>query len=54
MGLWLPVNPGTRKVHIYLSVGGDAPPVPVPSRLVRLQQRDDGFDAGALFLGGAE
>ena len=37
--------------HIFLSPGGDAPPVPVPSRLVRLQPREDGYEAGALFLG---
>ncbi len=52
MGLLLPVKPAGRKVVIYLSVAGDAPPAPVPSRLVRLQVRDEGFEAGALFLGG--
>src|SRR5205823_3595966 len=51
MGLLLPIRPATRKVHIYLSPGGAAPPVPVPSRLVRLQPREDGIEAGALFLG---
>ena len=52
MGLLLPVKPAGRKVIIYLSVADDAPPAPVPSRLVRLQARDEGFEAGALFLGG--
>jgi len=52
MGLLLPVKPVGRKIIIYLSVADDAPPAPVPSRLVRLQARDEGFEAGALFLGG--
>ncbi len=52
MGLLLPVKPAGRKVIIYLSVADDAPPAPVPSRLVRLQERDEGFEVGALFLGG--
>ena len=52
MGLLLPVKPSGRKVVIYLSVADDAPPAPVPSRLVRLQARDEGFKAGGLFLGG--
>ena len=30
MGLWLPVKPATRRVVIYSSPGGDAPPAPVP------------------------
>ena len=51
MGLVLPERPNSRRVHIFLSPGGDAPPVPVPSRLVRLQPREDGYEAGALFLG---
>jgi hypothetical protein len=54
MGLLLPVKPAGRKVLIYLSPGGDAPPVPVPSRLVRLQASEEGFEAGALFLGGED
>jgi serine/threonine protein kinase len=52
MGLFLPVKPSSRQVVIYLSPDGDAPPTAVPSRLVRLEERDDGYEAGALFLGG--
>ncbi len=52
MGLLLPVKPATRKVLIHLSLADDAPPTAVPARLVRLQPRDEGFEAGALFLGG--
>jgi hypothetical protein len=39
------------RVHICLSPGGDAPPAAVPSRLVRITPRQDGYEAGALFLG---
>jgi serine/threonine protein kinase len=52
MGLFLPYKPATRQVVIYLSPDGDAPPTAVPSHLVRLEERDDGYEAGALFLGG--
>jgi serine/threonine protein kinase len=51
MGLFLPVKPSSRQVVIYLSPGGDAAPTAVPSHLVRLEERDDGYEAGALFLG---
>jgi hypothetical protein len=50
MGLLLPERPPGRRVFVYLSAG-DAP-VPVPSRLVRVQPREDGYEAGALFLVG--
>jgi hypothetical protein len=52
IGLFLPVKPSTRQVVIYLSPDGEAAPTAVLSRLVRLEERDDGYDAGALFLGG--
>ena len=52
MGLFLPVKPSTRQVVIYLSPDGEAAPTAVLSRLVRLEERDGGYDAGALFLGG--
>ena len=53
MGLFLPVKPSTRQVIIYLSPGEDAPPTAVLSRLVRLEESDGGYEAGAIFLGGA-
>jgi serine/threonine protein kinase len=52
MGLFLPIKPSTRQVVIYLSPDGDAAPTAVLSRLVRLEERDGGYEAGALFLGG--
>ncbi len=52
MGLFLPFKPSSRQVLIYLTPGGDAAPTPVPSRLVRVEKREDGYEAGALFLGG--
>jgi serine/threonine protein kinase len=52
IGLLLPVKPASRRVIVLLPSGGDAPPAPVPARLVRVQPRDDGYEAGALFLGG--
>jgi serine/threonine protein kinase len=52
MGLFLPVKPSTRQVIIYLSPGEDAAPTAVLSRLVRLEESDGGYEAGALFLGG--
>jgi hypothetical protein len=51
MGLFLPVKPSTRQVIVYLSPGGEEEPTAVPSRLVRLEERDGGYEAGALFLG---
>jgi serine/threonine protein kinase len=52
MGLFLPVKPPTRQVVIYLSPDEDTAPTAVLSRLVRLEERDGGYEAGALFLGG--
>ncbi len=52
MGLFLPVKPSTRQVVIYLSPDGNTDPTAVLSRLVRLEERDGGYEAGALFLGG--
>ncbi len=51
MGLLLPSSPPGRRVIVFLSPGGDVAPTPVPARLVRVRPRDEGCEAGLLFLG---
>ena len=51
VGLLLPTKPVGRQVLIYFSHDEAAP---VPSRLMRLRACPEGFEAGALFLGGEE